>query len=1366
MHTRTNRITVYRYLVCTLLLSLLITLLPTPTYAQEPGNAIFLPLITNGEGQANNGPNADDQNHLEAAQTGVLANNNPQDINDIDAALMANARQQLPNPFPTALVDIAATDIDGDGVRNGEDNCPFQPNPPINGKQPVFCGREMHKMIDEFVFLKSRIFRPMVGLDPMLSNTQPRERIHALLHINRSENGVVLSTNQRQRLAAAGVQLLGYLPHYTYYVSLPRNGEQLQQINALDIVHGISAIRPHDKVAPQVRLNGPVDGRDATGSFSFDVDFHSDVTHSTIEAMLTQLGRPFTHQYSNTYRVTFTEWEQFLRLVIQDFTYWIDDVPRDPVNMTLNGQSVVGGFPVSNTLGYRGSELVVSMTESAHAGPSNHPDMNGRITEANSPVGMGTPDGDHAQMVSAIMIADETSFPDRRGLLPDAELVTYSNSGIITIERQHFGIPKEAREDHGALLSNNSWGVNNCNKIGTYTNRAKFYDKAVHEIGVVVVVAAGNGRGVDGDFNNPNVVNTPCLVDLYSLPHSSTAKNTLTVGNMAVGQSSPGTGDGITDATVDGISGLSSAGPTADERLKPDIVAPGNGLFTVDYLEASNTVAADIGSGTSAAAPFTAGVVGWLAESFENQGEDSNTVAPARYKAILVHTAQDQGVPGPDYYHGYGLIQADKALRIAEEWASWGHEGAVTDSIIQDTIYFDVDSAMTFYKATLAWDDKKGEHTSSMALKNDLDLTLISPSGVVYYPWDLILPFGATIDDGSIPCIMAACQDRVNNVEQVVVQPTGNGLIEQGTWQALVTAHRLVTNDQSYSLVLTPPCPVVVSASIILTEDIECDPQLLEPTGVQIVNDGVDLNCNGHSINGKGAVIDNFSGSWVGIRSEANNVTIHDCDVRRFDVGIAVEPDGDTVRTNNVIRNNILEILGSVGIKLIGDDHTASANEISEFVWTLGRGIKAQGDRLSITNNRFEVAVLGGGTNSQTIAVDVLPGSEDGEVNDNDFSGMWKEGIRLRSAKESDPVDNMIVSGNEFEGIAQTPIVFLGNVQGSTISDNDIFSYGSGYYGVAVLNSDSGLRPEDNSVRGNLITGFDTQSQKGIHVSQAKYTEVIGNILDTVAMGILEEEAEGTIIQANRINPAQPGGGFRTDYGIQSIDSKGAIGGAAHIAGNTINWAQVGIEVLRPWSAVVAGNTIGNTGTGINMQANGVPVAVSGNAVSPDMRGIMVLDSPLATINANTISNMNGNFGGIGVARSDQAEIADNLIFSPIGGISVDDSINVTLERNQIDNPALTGLYLIKADNAFVDSNEIFNNGTIGIQYASGDNATLTNNTVTSVFPGISIRLGDGSQPGCVIDVDNILVQDNALSGGTPDIEQLCDVGTATLINN
>lgn len=1360
MTTQTNRLTVYRYLVCTLVLSLLVTLLPMPAHAQEQSNTIFLPLITNGEGQASNGATV--AANQEATQTALFASNTQQNTTDADAALLAAAWQQLPSPFPLTSVDIAAADIDGDGVPNDKDNCPFQPNPPSNGTQPRYCGREMHTMIDEFVFLKSRIFRPAAGLDPLLGNTQPQARIHALLHIKRRANGVVLSTNERQQLAAAGVQLLGYLPHYTYYASLPRSGEQLQQINALEMVHGISAIQPRDKVAPQVRLNGPVDGLDAAGNFALDVDFHSDVTHNAIETRLTQLGRPFAHQYDTTYRVTFTEWVQVLRLVIQDFTYWVDDVPGDTVNETLNGQYVVGGFTVSNTLGYRGSNLVVSMTESAHAGPSDHPDMDGRITEANSPVGMGTPDADavdHAQMVSAIMIADETSFSDRRGLLPNANLITYSNSGVITIERQHFGIPTEAREDYGALLSNNSWGKYNCNKIGTYTNRAKFFDKAVNEIGVVIVKSAGNGRGPGGFFNDPEKVSTPCQVDLYSLPHTSTAKNTLTVGNIAISQT--------LEAAVVGISDSSSAGPTADERLKPDVSAPGNGIFTVDMLDdGSNTVIAAAGSGTSAAGPFAAGVVGWMAESFENQGVDSNTVAPARYKAILVHTAQDQGVRGPDYTHGYGLIQADKALRIAEEWASWGHEGTVTDSSTQDIFQFDVDSAMTFYKATLAWDDKKGEYTSGMALKNDLDLTLVSPSGVVYYPWDLILPYGATIDDGSFPCILAACQDRVNNVEQVVVQPTGNGLVEQGTWQAVVTAHRLVTNDQSYSLVLTPPCPVVLSTSIVLTEDIECDPQLLEPTGVQIVNDGVDLNCNGYSINGQGAIFDDFSGTWVGVRSEANDVSIHNCDIRRFDVGIAVEPDGDSVRTNNTIYNNTLAIIGSTGIELLGDDHTVSTNEISTLVSTLGRGIRATGDRFSIIGNRFEVAIIGGGTDSHTVAVDVLPGSEDGQINDNDFSGWWQEGIRLQSEIENESVDNMTASGNVFEGINQTPIILLGNVENSTISDNEIFAYGSGYYGVAIESSESGLQPVDNTVSANQIIGFDTQSQKGIHVHQAEGTVILSNVLDTVRVGILEEEAEGTVIQANRINPSQPAGGFQTTYGIQSIDSKGAIGGAAHIAGNIINWTQVGVEVVMPWSAVVAGNTIDNTSTGIIMQAYGVPTAVSGNTITPNARGITVLDSPLATISANTIGNINGNFGGIGVARSDAAQISDNQISSPINGISVDDSSNVSLTDNVISNPSVTGLYLIKAEDAFVDSNEIFNNGTVGIQYASGDNAILTNNTVTSVYPGIGIRLGDGSQPNCVIDVDNILVQDNVLSGGTPDIDQLCDVGTATLINN
>ncbi len=212
---------------------LLSTLLPTSLMAQPASNRSFLPLVSQGQ---------------TAQQEG-----------EGEAPLLAQGDRLLPQPVALAAApgsQLPGSDADADGVPDSADSCPFQPNPPLDGVQPDFCGPGLRAIIGSHVFLRSRIFPHTAGLDPALAQTQARPRIHALLHVVPNDNGVVLLPQQRAQLEEQDVHLLGYLPHNTYYVSLPRDPARWQQIVALGNVYGLTALQPADKVAPQVRVRG------------------------------------------------------------------------------------------------------------------------------------------------------------------------------------------------------------------------------------------------------------------------------------------------------------------------------------------------------------------------------------------------------------------------------------------------------------------------------------------------------------------------------------------------------------------------------------------------------------------------------------------------------------------------------------------------------------------------------------------------------------------------------------------------------------------------------------------------------------------------------------------------------------------------------------------------------------------------------------------------------------------------------------------------------------------------------------------------------------------------------------------------------
>ena len=119
---------------------------------------------------------------------------------------------------------------------------------------------------------------------------------------------------------------------------------------------------------------------------------------------------------------------------------------------------------------------------------------------------------------------------------------------------------------------------------------------------------------------------------------------------------SPSDVDGIIAigaTNVDGVlAGFSSRGPTADGRIKPDLLAPGEGVWgvapdTLDQYVAQN--------GTSLATPLAAGVGALLKQAYPQ-------LTPAQMLTLLRDTAVAEGPPESD--HGWGMIDGPAAAGL------------------------------------------------------------------------------------------------------------------------------------------------------------------------------------------------------------------------------------------------------------------------------------------------------------------------------------------------------------------------------------------------------------------------------------------------------------------------------------------------------------------------------------------------------------------------------------------------------------------------------------------------------------------------------------------------------------------------------
>ena len=119
------------------------------------------------------------------------------------------------------------------------------------------------------------------------------------------------------------------------------------------------------------------------------------------------------------------------------------------------------------------------------------------------------------------------------------------------------------------------------------------------------------------------------------------------------------------------LASTSSRGPTLDERIKPDVCAPGVGIMSV---RANSKIGYVSKSGTSMAAPHVAGLVALIEDA-------NNTLTPAEIKFILTNTSRPFYNPSkiPNNDEGYGLIQGMAAVKLALNFTSIPHLNVIVN---------------------------------------------------------------------------------------------------------------------------------------------------------------------------------------------------------------------------------------------------------------------------------------------------------------------------------------------------------------------------------------------------------------------------------------------------------------------------------------------------------------------------------------------------------------------------------------------------------------------------------------------------------------------------------------------------------------
>jgi hypothetical protein len=402
----------------------------------------------------------------------------------------------------------------------------------------------------------------------------------------------------------------------------------------------------------------------------------------------------------------------------------------DDIDLGANNISAIA----DNFTDINGSGINVSVKEERY--DEDDLDLLGRSFTSVTPT---ADNSGHATIMATLIGGNGNSFIKGLGAAPAVRLTSSDFARLLPDTISAF-------KAFNISVQNHSYGTGIENYYGI---EASAYDKQVFENDSIVhVFSSGNiGTSTPGTGLYNGIANTANLSGTFKQ-----AKNVLVVG-----------GTGRTDVPE----ALSSAGPAYDGRIKPELVADGE-------------------DGTSGAAALTSGTVALLQQAYKKQFH--KLPSSALIKSILINSADDIGTPAVDYKTGYGKLNGLEAIRTINDTRF--KTGSVADKA-QISYQVTVPANCRQLKVSLAWTDAPAALNAPYALVNDLDLSVVTPSGGILLPWTLsTYPLA---DSLLKPAKMQ--RDTLNNTEQITLQNPPAGI-----YNIYIKGSRITRGPQAFSI--------------------------------------------------------------------------------------------------------------------------------------------------------------------------------------------------------------------------------------------------------------------------------------------------------------------------------------------------------------------------------------------------------------------------------------------------------------------------------------------------------------------------------------------------------------------------------------
>ncbi|MFD0933517.1 S8 family serine peptidase [Psychroflexus salinarum] len=464
----------------------------------------------------------------------------------------------------------------------------------------------------------------------------------------------------------------------------------------------------------------------------------------------------------------------------------------DAARSTRTDHLNIGG---SSGFNLDGQDMVAYVWDGGHARSTHqeyqNPLGNSRVTVMDE-ASEGLELNFHAGHVTGTIIASGV-VPDAKGMAPQASVNGYKWNQDLS--------EATAAAAEGMLISNHSYGFRADlvpdYYFGGYISESRNWDILQYNAPYYLMVVAAGNEGTSSYNSSPL---DPTNSQYDKLTGHSVSKNNLVVASA---RDANVTDDGELNSVL--ISNFSSQGPTDDFRIKPDIAGNGQGVYST-YANGDSSYNSI--SGTSMASPNVAGSALLLQQhAFNLYG---NYLRAATLKGLILHTADDAGMNGPDAIFGWGLMNAKRA---AETMQRKDNGVIINDlSLLPGQTYTlevesnDVDDLI----ASISWTDPAGTSTTEInsndpKLVNDLDI-VVEQNATEYLPWRLI---GVNINEKG--------NNTRDPFERVDIENAS------GTYTITVSHKGDLTNEQqNFSLIVTG----------LSSEPVVCE--ALPPSGITV----------------------------------------------------------------------------------------------------------------------------------------------------------------------------------------------------------------------------------------------------------------------------------------------------------------------------------------------------------------------------------------------------------------------------------------------------------------------------------------------------------------------------------------------------